>query len=366
VLRFKNLGILILVAAHVLLLIKLNFFTPLLSGKTPLYDFDYYYRLSSEIKAGINPYTVPYLQTLGPPLVILYFLPFSYLPLSLARGVFTSLALVSGYLACYLLAKKYFSKQKASAFLILASLFFSSFPTRLSIELGQSILPIVFLLTVVLITKSPFIQGFFLAVASGIKTFLLITLLSFIRKKRETFIWTLVVLTSLFLVSLSLVSPEWYRFYLQKKLPGLLANGSIIGLDYYNQSIRSTLHRLFLDGFYLPLYLSAAVLSSGYLIAFGNFEAAIILAVLLSPISWQHYFALLFPVLVVVFSRISRSFTNLIIFSFALFLWWIEFPWLHHASHTFLKGFLASHYFLSGMLIIFLIFTNRKSLLAKS
>jgi hypothetical protein len=67
----------LLLLLNILLFYKLKYFIPQLTGSAQLLDLKYYYDLAGDIWAGINPYTVSYTQTLGPPTVFFYFLFFS-------------------------------------------------------------------------------------------------------------------------------------------------------------------------------------------------------------------------------------------------------------------------------------------------
>lgn len=352
--RYKHLLILGLIAAHLVLLIKLNFFTALLSGKTNLLDFDAYFQLVQIVRSGANPYETTLMQTLGPPLVLQYFFPFAILPAAYARGVITFVNILAGYGSCYLLARKY-TKQIFASFLIFSTILFSAFPTRLTIELGQPTLFVLFLLTLALITNKPILAGISVGWAISIKTFLAVTLLSIVKKRRFLF-WVLLSLTLLTLASLFFIKTQWYEYYLREKIFNLvLTNPPIEGLDYYNQSIRSTLHRLFLGEIYLPLYLIVLLVASIVIINTGNLMLSILLGVLISPVSWQHYFVLFFPIFIYLFKKIPKTIKNVVFLFTALFLWWIEFPGLHLSKHTLLNGILASHYFLSGVILLILL-----------
>src|SRR4030042_3433093 len=95
---------LLVLILNFLLFLKLKFFIPQLTGNSTLMDFDAYFRLIGDIKIGINPYTISYMQTLGPPSVFFYFLPFAVFPINIARGIFTFINISCGFSSCFLFA----------------------------------------------------------------------------------------------------------------------------------------------------------------------------------------------------------------------------------------------------------------------
>src|SRR3989344_3201958 len=99
----KVVSILVFISTAVFVLFKIDFGGLLVSSKS-LLDFDSYYVLSKDILTGANPYTVSdQMQTLGPPLVILPYLPFSNLPINAGRVLFTAANVLAVFVTCYLL-----------------------------------------------------------------------------------------------------------------------------------------------------------------------------------------------------------------------------------------------------------------------
>ena len=151
---YKNDLVLVFILLNILILIKLNFFVPLLLGQTPMLDFDNYYRLTKDLLQGMNPYSVNYMITWGPPLIFIYYLPFQLFNLENARTLTTLFSLISGILTCSLLAKNLFSKDRLMSFLILTVILLSSFPARFSLEMGQPNLIIMFIVTCITLSKN--------------------------------------------------------------------------------------------------------------------------------------------------------------------------------------------------------------------
>jgi len=352
-----------LILINIFLLIKLNFYLPQLTGSVVLFDFDTYFNLLNDIKKNINPYTVDYMQTLGPPLVFSFFLPFSYLNLVDARSLISFLSIVLGILSCALLAKKFNNRNKKSHFLLYTFILFSSFPARFAIENGQPILVLVFLITVILTVDTSWKKSLSLALLITIKTFFIVVFLAFIKKKEIVFN-SIVFLGAVFILSSTLVKPQLYPFYIREKLPALISTDSIEkSTNYYNQSLRSTMHRLNAESIYQFTFYIVLLFLIFYIIKSENFEASVVSAILLSPFSWQHYYAALFPVFVSAY-LLSANRPVLRFFLFVSVLaWWIEFPQLHEVKLVFSSGLLASHYFFSGLLLMLVLIKlpNKKS-----
>jgi hypothetical protein len=106
---------------------------------------------------------------------------------------------------------------------------------------------------------------------------------------------------------------------------------------------------------FFPILIAVSLL----LVIVGSFELSVIATILLSPVSWQHYFTILFPIFVFVFFTMKKNIKNLLVFTFAFILWFIEFPWIHYTTPNLLTGLLASHYFISGLLLSFLLLKKK-------
>lgn len=337
----------------VTLFVKASIFKDIIFGGSSTYDFDLYYHLIQAIKNGFNPYTVGITYTLGPPLVFLYFLPFGFFDIDSARIIATLLNIASGFLLCFLLAKRFTPKYKLTGFLFLSLIFYSSFLPRYSLGMGQPSIFVTLLVTLIIVSKNN-LSGIIIAAISSLKTFYLLTMLAFIKNKRA--IWMLFLSISLlFLVSLLFIKIDWYIYYFKNIFPSL-NNFSLpmSGLDYYNQSLRSTLFRLSIENVYPYIYYPILILASLVVIITQNFSLSVISAILLSPISWQHYYVSLFPILVFTFFTIKRDFRNFLLFFVSFFLWWTQFPQLHTLSNNLQNGIAASHFFISGALLYYL------------
>jgi hypothetical protein len=338
-------------------LICINFFIwfkidmlSLLSGRGDFWDAKNYLQTISDIKKGQSPYEISYMQTLGPPLVILPYVPISFFPEKVALTLFTVISVVAGYLSCFLLARKYWSgnliQEKT---LILGGVLYSAFPTRFNFITGQWGLVNVLLLTVLLTATSKKVSGVMIGLLIVLKTNFAFVLLGL--RSKKIIAWALFTLASFLIISMPLFKPTHYLEYRERFAGVMWQSDNIIDVAYYSQSLKTTLSRLGLVEYSVTLWIGVAVLAGLYCSWSKNFWAAAIFSLVLSPVAWQHYYVILFPFLVMSFSFIKNKPKWLLVWLASLCLWWLEFPWLHQQSVTIWSGLLASHYVFSALFL---------------
>lgn len=356
----RNLLILIFIFCHIFIFYKIKLLD-LLSGQTPMLDFDAYWHLARAILAGQHPYQVSTMQTAGPPLVILPFLPFGLLSIEWGRSIITIINLITASLSCYLISSKIYTKYKILYTLFFSTLLNLSFPARFSISLGQPNLIILFLITLALTIQSNKIKGLSLALLIILKSFFLFTIPALITQNKKIITWSLVFGSLIFVLSLQLIKPVFYLDFINQRLGStMLQAQQIKDVDYYNQSINTTMARFNLGDYYSVTYLAIIVIVTLYLIKSGNIEAGIIISVLLSPLVWQHYFAYLFPIFILLGSQLikKKKWGKVILLLLALSLWLPEFSWLQNQPTTLFNSLVASHYLISALILLGLITTN--------
>ena len=360
--NFRSVTITILLLVNIFVLAKLNFFVPLISGRTTLWDFDDYFRLVGDLFKGINPYEVSYMRTWGPPLVFIYYIPFHFFRLETARSLTTLLNISSGVTTSILLSKNLFPKEKLLSFLILNFLYFSSFPTRFSLEMGQPNLFLGLAITGIIFSKRENIKAVLEALIISLKTFYLMTLIPSIIKKRRLVFKTILILLLAIIIFSPILHVDINTLYITKTLPQLFSGKSFAeGIDYYNQSVLSVLGRIGIKSATKGVYFIFVLLSSFAILMSQSFEIAVVLSVITSIISWQHYFAVLFPIYIIVLSKCTKKLLPIAFWCFLFFFWWVEFPCLHSAAENTANGILASHYFLSALFLCAFILKNKKT-----
>ncbi len=354
--QLKLIFIVLFLIANLALLEKVGLFEIVISGSRAMIDFDHYHRTAVDLLAGQHPYRASYGQTLGPPLVLAVFLPFGFFSLERARSLLTILNLFSVFFLAYILARRFYPNQKLTASLFLSLLLLSSFTARFSLLMGQPILIATLLLTIFLVSKKPYLRGVCLAGATVIKTFLGFGVLPLVKVDKKALIWFFVFLLGITLLCSPIIKPGYYVDYFKERfLQTTFSPARPENLDYYNQSLKSTLFRLEVGELYPFVYPILLILAGGYLIVTGNLEASVVLSILISPVCWQHYFVMLFPIMVILFKKIFAKPKFLLLLGLSFLLWWIEIPSLHKAPINFINGILASHFFLSAIILLFLI-----------
>lgn len=338
-----------------LLILKLKIIGFLGLGQIPMLDFDTYHRIASDVLRGSHPYELPYMQTLGPPLVILPFLPLVFLPLQLGRVIMIWTSLLAAASSCYLLVTKNSVKPIWPMTLMLLIFLISAFPTRFCLELGQPNLFATLLMTIVLTQTDNKKIGVGLALLTVVKTFFLISGLALLKSKWRAVSFALISGSVILIFSFIVLKPLYYYDYATKKvIPISLAATQSNNLDYYNQSLRSTLTRFHLQQYYLILLAIALLSTLSYLVISGDLQSSFILSILISPIIWQHYLAMIFPVIILIGLQLIKvkKISLFLTYLFGILLWWIELPWLHTAPSTLFNQILASHYFFSLMIFL--------------
>jgi len=317
-----------------------------LAGLKPLWDFDNYYRMSRDILAGANPYTLPYMQASGPPLVILPFVPFTWFSLPLARGLLIGLSLGSIFLTSWLLARKIKPSMVLPTTFLFSFCLLLTFPVRFNFDVGQLNLVVMSFTTLLLTTKNKWLKNILLTLIVTIKTNYVLILFSWLRKQLKDVVVVSCLVFFLILISITAFRVESYQTYFASKAGNyILSSSATVDTDYYNQSLKATLARLELSSLYLWFFILLIIGGSIYLFRTGDLTVGIIFSVLVSPIIWQHYIPVLYPILILMGYEMYQKKHFPVSFFLAVFLLLLHLPGLHGRPVNFFLGLLASHYF---------------------
>jgi hypothetical protein len=323
-----------------------------LVGLIPMLDFDAYYFLAKATLSGAHPYQVDHMQTLGPPSVIIPFLPFALLPQALARGLMTLINLSSLWAIAVIISRQIALKHSYFVGPLLALALILPFPTRFSIEQGQPLLLAAFLVTVLITGTVRSRQGIVAAFLTLLKTNFLLLLVPLLKTK--AFWWALGGLLSLILVSLPIIRPRYYIDFIQTSFVSTVAQPAALdNPDYYNQSLKSTLARLQLAQLYPLVILLLILFGVFYLLKTQDLFSGLLLSLLLSPVVWQHYLVIVYPLLLLAFFNHRHQWKHLVILSFLTLLLTLHAPQLHLLPLTPATALFASHYFI-GLVGLFI------------
>ncbi len=353
-----------LIILNLVLLYKIQFWQYAV-GSVQLWDFDTYYRTVGDVLAGQNPYQLPYMQISGPPLLLVPFVPFQWVPLTMGRSIINCLSLVAGLGACWLVVSKVWSTHgrlnKLRLALLLNALLLMTFPARFNFITGQPNLILMWLVSLILVTTDQRKQGIAAGLLAMVKTNYLLVLVIFLKKLRGSFAVSLTMLMVGLVISLSLFSPEGTIDFLSKRGPSFALTAAPTGdVDYYNQSLRATMGRFQIGQWYPLAFALLVVIGLIYLFKTGDVIGGVITSLVLSPIVWQHYIVVVYPILILIAYQLWQERRLDRWFLLASFLLLLHFPRLHGHPAMFPYNVLASHYFFGlGILWAYLIGRGR-------
>lgn len=320
-------------------------------GHIQLLDFDAYYQMLPAVANGVSPYEISSMQTAGPPSVILPYLLLSGLSLEISRGSMTAISILSSVMACWLLARYLFPSKQVLLTLALLTLFWLTFAARFTLLMGQSNILVMFLMTV-LLTKSGWPQSIALALSTILKANYL-AIWPYLFRRPKVLLTSGCIVILIFLLGFWRIPLTTYQFYFSERFLSYAAmQVSAKQMDYYNQSLQASLGRIDLILLY-PIVLLLLILLWMFTIwRSKNLAFGIIFSLVLSPIVWQHYFVVLFPVIVLIAWR-YRSRPLLIagcVVSYGLTMFqWSNF---HQLDVNWLTGVLGSHQYLGVLLLL--------------
>lgn len=339
----------VLIIANLLILVKVVQVTNLFSPQRQMTDFDIYHQTIQDMRQGVNPYTVSYMQTLGPPITFLYYVPYTFFRLPTAQFVFLVINIFCGYASAFVLARKLQPRKIIPTFLTISILIFCSFLSRYSLQIGQPSLFLTLAISLAL-SSSGWIRSFCLVILTVTKAFFALSLLA-LAKLKTHLLRTLFLLAIVTILTTPLIKFEWYSYYLQNRFwQNVSSVENSTRLNYENQTLKSTLTRLHIPDTFSFIWFALFVWGSYWAVKKQSLELGLLLSFLLSPVLWQHYLIALLPLFVWAWYHSSRH-RFLILISFLL--WWPDLRFLHAASPTLINGLLASHFFISLLLLTF-------------
>lgn len=277
-------------------------------------DFSVFYFGAKDLIVGQNPYRDTSLFTgIGyPPMTLVFYLPLTILPYPVAQFFWLILSFLCLLGAVYLSLKisfGQFSWEKFGMFLTFALL---AFPTKFTFGMGQSNLVVLFLLLLAFSFwqgKINILAGITLGLACIVKPlFVFFLFFLVINQAWKVIFFSLLTIIIFILVSLIIINPNLYLFYLTEVIPPLLnPTGREI---YYNQGIMGAVSRQITD-----LSQRRETFVIGSLILLGiTFRVikkskprdglAVFLptVLLIDTLSWQHHFVWLIPPFITIYN----------------------------------------------------------------
>lgn len=322
-------------------------------------DFSVFYQSVLHLHQGGNPYTNNQLftQINYPPVTLLLLTPISFFDFELAQKLWLLFSVGSLALSLLLLSNVFRVSSFITILIFTASVV--SFPFKFTLGMGQ--INIIILLCISLffysVTHGKKVQGgFFLALASLLKIFPAIIILSQLKKKDTKLVLSFLIFTLLYIcLSLLFFGYEIHAYYIQKILLSLFSEP--VGGVYYNQSITGFLSRLHIPMILLTpirlLLLGITVVS--LLKRKDNFLYISILLIttvfLLNSFTWQHHLILLVLPYYFLLSYKNASSLKIIMLCITYILLAINIKNPEFFSQTLLGNIMLSHGFFGTFLL---------------
>lgn len=324
-------------------------------------DFTVYYYSTQRLVEGLPIYGSTGLFTgLGyPPQSLLFYLPFIVLPYSISQGLWITLSFLLLPVIVWLTLKLLDKKTSLLLIFLISSLFFFSFPTKFTLGMGQvNLLALVFVLLSFYI-KHPIYSGICFGLSVLVKPQLVFLGILFLMFKRWKMLqWAVLVNCVMVVMTIVFFGGDEVMRYIMvetKSLSAYVERGI-----YYNQGISGFLSRILPDqlasvGVHLIRFFILGVtffslqkkkisfIDAGFL--------SLVSIVLLLPVSWQHHFVFLFPVVMWVSTRMKSLAQYLgLTVSILLMSWNIKQP----QEVIILPSIILSHGFL-GMVLLWVL-----------
>ena len=344
--------------------------------ESKLLDFSVYYQASYTFIAGFNPYRILYLENIPfnyPPSSFLFFVPFTFISLSISQWLFTLLSLLSLLASGIIYAKSTDSKLRCRVILLILSALLQNFPTKFTLVMGQVNLIVLLFLSLSFYfdqKNKTGLSGMFLGFASMIKIYPIFTSIYFFSRKK----WkTVIIGLILFLgsnVLLYLLLPN-IRSYFISTFPNLLMI-NITSPSIYDQSLQAFITRVGIRTevsiiFTSTLYLAAIYQhfkitrkkASNRLNDLIFFSLILAITIIGNRFTWQHHLVLLFPgftVLALIFLKEKNIAKGIVLFISALLVGG-HFPDIANPPSK--NPFIISHSLIGSFILIALLFTEK-------
>lgn len=341
----------------------------------PLNDFSVYIDGAKTQMSGENPYTKWFFDRYNyPPFATVLFVPLTLLPINTAEGVMTLISLMSVMGIVYLFGNITKARWGLLMQLFLTILLLRLFPARLTINLGQINLFIIFLLvsSFYFYKKGrPLLSSFALGLAGLIKiTPLPIVLFYLIKKEKKIVVSWLVTIFTGIAIGVSVFGAQISNYYYMQVLPNLLQETTkeTLKTTYMNQSPAAFLGRFgifekintiarMVCNVILFIITSVVVLKSKGEKELYSYSLLVTMTLLFFPtFVWQHHYVALIPIWLLFVGNAMKNFSTkkwiLVVISYLA----MNFYFANTNLPTDKNPFIATHFLLVGIVLWIAIF----------
>lgn len=356
-----------------------------------LNDFSVYLDGTKAAMKGLNPYQLRFFDRYNySPAATLLFIPLNLIPENTAEFIFTAISVLSLFFTVRMIFELLKIKISSSLFWLIFVLALKTYPSKLTLVLGQ-----INLIVLGLIVGSyyfcegpalhrkvrPFetLSGILLGLSIILKLTPAPLIVYFLfRRKWNVVLWTTITIIILTLTGIAVFGWDLTYYYYFKAIPQLMTENTPATLNgsYMNQSVTALLGKLGIFGelssiirFGVSLGLTIKIINiikvipqSGTLLRmvkkdFILFWNLVIITMLFLPVFvWQHHYTILIPVWVILTAKFieTKKIKDLMIsgLTYFLLIFYIKDPYLPAQLNPFLSG----HFLTTA--IIFLVLSS--------
>ena len=361
-----------------------------------LNDFSVYLDGTRAALEGLNPYQLKFFDRFNySPAATLFFIPLTLIPENAAEFIFTAISILSLFFSIKIIFELLKIKISPSLFWLIFVLALKTYPSKLTLALGQ-----INLIILGLIVGSyyfcenykgrtlrgkvrPFeaLSGILLGLAIILKLMPAPLIAYFLfRKKWKAVLWFTVTIAFLTPLGIAVFGWDLTYYYYFNTIPQLMSENTPATLNgsYMNQSVTALLGKFGIFGelnstirlgfggvlaifFVIPAYaktyLNRFPIKSGMTRNFVSFWNLVIITMLFLPVFvWQHHYTIIIPVLIILVAKFikTKKMRDLAMsgLTYFLLIFYIKDPYLPSR----LNPLLSSHFLTAAMILLTLSF----------
>lgn len=356
-----------------------------------LNDFSVYLDGTKSALAGQNPYLLKFFDRFNySPAATLFFIPLTLIPENTAEFIFTAVSILSLFISVKIIFLLLEIKISSPVFWLVFALALKTYPSKLTLALGQINLIILGLIVGSYycceiykgvtprsgVTPFQALSGIFLGLAAVLKLTPAPLLIYFLfRKKWNTVLWSAITVLFLTLAGIVVFGWDLTYYYYFKTIPQLMneVTPETLNRSYMNQSVTALLGKF---GIFGGLSSAIRLGVSGILAIlifkkskidchgvkrlamtkeFVFFWALAVIAMLFLPVFvWQHHYTVLIPVWIFLTAKFIRTknIKDLAIsgLTYFLLIFYVKDPYLPARLNPFLSG----HFLTSALVFLIL------------
>ena len=371
-----------------------------------LNDFSVYLDGTKAAMEGLNPYQLKFFDRFNySPAATLFFIPLTLIPENSTEFIFTAISVLSLFFSVKIIFELLRIRIPAVLFWLIFALALKTYPSKLTLVLGQINLVILGLIVgsyyfceiykgrTLFHKVRPFeaMSGILFGIATVLKLTPAPILIYFlIRKKCQVILWSTVTIAALTLIGIAVFGWDLTYYYYFKTIPQLMSENTPATLNrsYMNQSVTALLGKFGIFGelnsmirmgisgiltifFVIPAY--AGIYLNNYLYRFRvkpgmtgmaekikdfvSFWNLVVITMLFLPVFvWQHHYTILIPIWIVLITKFikTKKIKDLIVagLTYFLLIFYFKDPYLPSR----LNPLLSSHFLTAAMIFLALNF----------